>query len=355
MKIHFFSLCLYAFFAFTNAQCQPNYQRYYQLTNAAELSTMSADFATAARYYDSAFNAVKKIPCANDIYNSLICDLHLKNTKQADKKIRLLLSLGMDIKRLSTMQVLPVVNYFRSSLGKRLLQDISSNKIEQAASIDTTLQSRIARLVKWYQKYRLMKDGYTVYKDSTIWADSQTGVEMLKIIKENDGLPSMYKLGIPAFDLSRPSYYILLFHQSEDMFGTIHDFSNDIVTAIKDGNMHPETAAYLLERSNSTFKFGNVVYINNVLDSANTYTDYNAKNYPSCLGMKEKLDEQSIAKFDSSRISIYLDDMKTNLRKIAFNESDTSLSGINILKGNMKETMLWNNRKDFEYACSQLK
>jgi len=339
------------------AQRKDDLKAYYYYANKAELAQIYNDFKSSLLFFDSAFS-YNKHSFAIDKYHAGIVCLYCKEYKRADELFIELVELGMSYSFFERSKLKILQDYLSTKSGKRFLKRARNTPLSDF--IDKPLRQQLFGMKKDDQYYRLLKDGYTTYRDSIISADAKNGDLLKEIIDKYRGLPGEYVTGIDSFNVFFPISYFLLFHHSEGSFGQKFDFSDDVFKAIQIGSIRSSVGATLLERANQKYKAGGDLFALCIYDSGGIlkpderdFASLKQKQIEYCFGYhfpNKNITMDSINKFRELLLLEPFDDFKT---KVYFEMDHSEPKAFVVNRLNLF-VLPWSKRTEYEYACKML-
>ena len=330
-------------------------KNYYEYINQAEQYYYSNNLEKALFSYQQAFNIKGAPNFATDIFNFGYLCLSKGLFDNAYKAFKDVISLGYSCYQFKERKDSVFQAFFKTSLGIKLLKECDTISLNK--NIDRKLRERIYNLVKMDQKFRLLKNGHTTFRDSIIKYDHIIVDSLLQIFKECDGIPSEKIIGIDSIAINNPIYFILIFHQSEGMFSWKFDYTNYILKAVENGSLNHRVAAHLLEKANSKFDLGEQNFVVIEYDSVGISTNLNEDSYLNlpkdkyCVGFASKSDS-TIFEINRRRSTLYLPSL----------EHQTKVVEAHVLKKNTNLPLFFfvvshyriSTKKEFDHWCSQI-
>ena len=277
IHIIFFSLIILT----NTAYCQFNYIQYSHYVNNAELSIADKKYSEALVFYDSVVS-VKSNLFAKDALNAAICAGILKNNNMCYAYLKLLIDKGIFIENFKSINVLS--DFLKTKIGKKLIDYSKHNDGKFNKKARYTIDS----LEKADQFFRNKKGKYVVYMDTIKKIDANNALFLVKFI-EMYGFPNEDMVGIvddSLLNFSQPLYYGILIHQQNGSPSSVMNFSEILTTALKNGDIEPNIAVELIDKSNGSDEYGSEVcgltkYVFDSISSSKNQFSNPVQNYDS--------------------------------------------------------------------------
>lgn len=232
-------------------------QVYYPHTSQAKLSISNKDFKKALQHYKIAFKSVRR-SFSSDVYNAVICNILIKDYKQASILVDTLLNKGIDIKEIEQkITYYPEIfsSFEKSTEWQKIKIEYPQRKSKYQRPKEKEIRDFFIYLCKLDQKARRVKNGIAdtiVFKNKKINTkdgkviDSLTMSEFKIFIKEK-GFPSEDMIGqLQLFESDYP-FQLLLLHYT--YFKSYHkDFDEMLLNEVKQGNFYVGNYTMLADR-----------------------------------------------------------------------------------------------------------
>lgn len=328
-------------------------QNYYDFIHKGETAYNKENYNEAMQLYEQAFANKKGLPFAYDLFHYGFIACKAGQYSKAEESFTKLIRLGLSPSYFDNFKDSPIGTFFQSERGMAFLQ--KAHQLPMFETINRELRENIFQRRQRDHYYRLKPNGYEIFRDSITYVDHQNADFLMQLYHQYKGFPDESIIGIDTMGLDHPLYFILLLHQSFGSFSRKFDFSGEIKEAITSGWVHNVIGGELLEKSLVKYPLGNDMLHTMVLDSLKTiniHNPYKRENFSDqdvCEGFMPKSDSD-MAKINSNRAEIYLDNMQERMAKKELKDKGKGLP----LWYFMDYIYNWSTRKDFEYACSRL-
>jgi hypothetical protein len=282
------------------------YIKYYELVNSAEKQIVSGNYNESLKLYESAFSIVST-PIAKDLYNYIVCCCILKQFKKTFNSI---VSLAIKGIKIDFYDGRIFEELKQSETWKTISLNYKKYEIQAKKSLNNYLINKVDSINYFDQLYRRKSEKYLKFNDSIRKYDSINLCSFKKIIIEF-GVPDENILGLSS-PRTMLSYYAFVRHITGDRnqnYGI--ELLDTLKNAVLNGKFNPQFYAWCSDtRSKSNFKessFGTTAFVK--IDSA---------VYPV------KKDSVTIAKINSNRSKIGLDNFSDYCSKIIFSQTKTN-------------------------------
>lgn len=221
---------------------------YYEGVNRAEMHIVDGMYAKAAQAYDRAFY-FRDIPFGIDVYNRGVCAVILRDYGRATEMFEILVTYGYPLDSLKTTATFS--EYFLSSAGKKLIENAPMIKYKYNRKLRNTYDSlRVAD-----QEFRIREGSYAVYNDTIAKIDESNARFAKQLILEN-GFPSEEMVGFYYGFRSTPISLLILHNNMGSNNGNSHDFSEILITAVREGSLDARVAGELISGNTGVDTFG---------------------------------------------------------------------------------------------------
>ena len=322
------------------SQSKNKIEKYYQLTNKAELEICSNHFSEAYELYKKAFDNLSQ-PFTHDLYNAFICSYLLN--KPVYKYYKNIRERGVS------------KNFFA---GNQLLNAKTIDSLEQLNKIrptyDKQYRDSVQQMAKRDQQFRIIRVTPKQYDDTIRKIDEENGKALLSIVQRR-GFPSEDMIGNDSMNITAPIYQGLMFHHVKGARFQSVNFSSILSTAIKLGKLDNRTGCDLMDFSDGTDRFGtNAAGVCYIYWQANYNADSLAheiskSNHPWYIA---DLEESAVKRYSQERPIYFLDGIFEYRKKILFQmknpQFDLGLYDYKFVGGFVK-------KEEYEYALKGLK
>lgn len=214
---------------------------YHPAVHQAELSILDKDYATALAYYQQAFAKVPT-PFARDYYNATVCAVLENNNKQAFEYLEKMVLLGVSLPYLEQQEVLEPLQETRQ--WKKFKRKYPKRRREFRQSANLDLRADLDELYARDQYFRQAAGGLKVYGDTLRKIERANVQKLLSWINEY-GYPGEALIGVADTLEEVPRFSIVIQRQTKYRGG--YDFTDILTTAVHEGKMDPQAAAYLMD------------------------------------------------------------------------------------------------------------
>ncbi|HET6226880.1 MAG TPA: hypothetical protein VFF27_11415 [Bacteroidia bacterium] len=230
---------------------QPNYIRYSNYINKAELCISNKEFSKALIYYDSTL-LVKSTPFCRDAYNAAICAAIIKNNNKCAFYLKTLVNKGGSLNSIRSINVLN--DFLKTKQGEKLLEYAKCPVVYYNKKLRHFIDSlEYADSSFWSKAHDLYADTIKKINTSNVYA-------FLGFIKEY-GFPTEDLIGIDSDVTSHQfPYYRLIEHQKLGSPISTINFLAVLKSALEKGEIEPHQATELMDISDGTNKYGTEAY-----------------------------------------------------------------------------------------------
>lgn len=237
------------FLLFSTTVQSQSLDRYYALIHEAESKIVNDTTSAAIDIYAQAFALFEK-PFSKDIYNALICAAKTEDHQYTTELVRRLMHLGCDLEFFRHNEVFNT--YIKTKHWLGLVKAYSDIRKAYYDNINLELRSRVESLLCRDQFWRNKDPSYEELRDSTFSEDDRIMAELLDIFR--DGYPDEYEIGLFFADGSIDHFHatgLILMHNytSSDIYKIGFDLEDDLMTFVKNGQLHNGLYAYLVDGS----------------------------------------------------------------------------------------------------------
>lgn len=287
----------------------PDYtQVYYPVINEAEVNILNQNYADALIAYKQAFASVPS-PFARDYFNAAVSALQVEDEKLAFDYLEKLALKGVSLKYLQKQEAFEDVQ--NAKRWKKFVKKYPKYRKKYKKAVNVDLRADLDELYARDQYFRQAKGGYRVYGDTLKQIEDANVKRFLKWV-EQYGYPGEALIGVADSLEQLPRFYIVIERQTKARNG--YDFTDLILEAVQQGNLAPQTAAFLLDKQAGSNLYGSKAFVK--LNCSNC--DENSILNRSKQYFVKAKSEQELDQINKRRESLGLDAVEDYLMKVIF-------------------------------------
>ncbi|MCC9136425.1 hypothetical protein ACFSKU_06195 [Pontibacter silvestris] len=288
----------------------PDYvEVYHPVIHQAEASILNKDYTTALAYYQQAF-ALVPVPFARDYYNAAVCAVLVNDAKQAFDYLEKLVLSGVSLAYLEQQEVFEPLHETRQWKKFKRRYPKRRREFRHAANLD--LRADLDELYARDQYFRQAEGGLKVHGDTIRKIEAANVQKLLGWINQY-GYPGEALIGVADTLEEVPRFSIVIQRQTKFRGG--YDFSDILTTAVHEGKLAPQAAAFLMDvqAGRNNYKAKALVKV----DCYKTEDCIDADQY-----FQESLSQKEREQIDELRLKLGLEPLTDYKRKVMYSLED---------------------------------
>jgi hypothetical protein len=291
----------------------PDYTEvYHPFVDVAELNILNGAYEDALTAYKQAFASVPA-PFARDYYNAAVCATQLNDEKQAFHYLEQLVLKGVSLPYLERQEVFDTLQ--TSGQWKKFARKYPKLRDQYEQTVDRDLRADLDELYARDLYFRNAKGGLRVHGDTIRKIEEANLQNLLAHISER-GYPGEGLIGVADTLEQLPRFSIVIQRQTKSRKG--YDFTDILTTAVKEGRIAPQPAAYLLDQQAGRNIYGSRAF------SKVTCVGCKEEQEPEKTEnlLVEKASEKQLERVDERREKLGLEPLAHYRKKVQYNEAD---------------------------------